>query len=478
MKRRMNWQPNAVLCFVRARLRRRLFVWFAMTIVLTAIMASAVMATLGGGAATWTREMDRTRAFIGDAFAHAWSDPVARAELAVTIQKDFDVSIRLRDAHGTELVSAGPACSGTVREAPVLRDGQRLGTVAICADRFRTEPWKAGLIILVVGCCFWAAAGKVARRLSHPIAEIARVASEIGAGNLDARVKISRHHHGELGIVACSMNDMAQRIEAQIGGQRKLLASVSHELRTPLARIRLLTELGREQTKDPPSADGDRPSVESPPSRGQQAAKTFDELDREVMEMDALVGDLLASSRMDFQVSSKRSIDVVEAAGRALDRAGEDPAKLVVEAAPPALQADATLLARALANLIENAKKHGGGLDTLRIERRNGHVVLSAEDHGEGFHDDERERVFEPFFKRGDGGNLGLGLALVKRIAEAHQGSAFAENRLGGGARVGIELPVVAKDRDRRVASRRRCNETRLRLSPPARCLTRSKICG
>jgi signal transduction histidine kinase len=135
-------------------------------------------------------------------------------------------------------------------------------------------------------------------------------------------------------------------------------------------------------------------------------------------------------------------VALVRRAGRALDRAGEDPAKLVVEADPPALQADATLLARALANLIENAKKHGGGLETLRIERKNGHVVLSAEDHGEGFHDGEKERVFEPFFKRGDGGNLGLGLALVKRIAEAHQGSAFAENRTEGGARVGIELPV------------------------------------
>jgi two-component system OmpR family sensor kinase len=443
MKRRMNWQPNAVLCFVRARLRRRLFVWFAMTIVMTAIMASAVMVTIGGGTASWTKEMDRTRTFISDAFAHAWSDPVARAELAVTIQKDFDVSVRLRDEHGTELVAVGPACSGSGHDAPVVRDGHRVGTVSICSDRFRTAPWKAALIIFVVGCCFWAAAGKVARRLSHPIAEIARVASEIGSGNLDARVKISRHHHGELGIVACAMNDMAQRIEAQIGGQRKLLASVSHELRTPLARIRLLTEMGREQTKDPPSAEGDqRPSIEGPLSRGQRAAKTFDELDREVMEMDALVGDLLASSRMDFQVSSKRSIDVVEAAGRALDRAGEDPAKLVVETTPPALQADATLLARALANLIENAKKHGGGLDALRIERRNGHVVLSAEDHGTGFVDDERERVFEPFFKRGDGGNLGLGLALVKRIAEAHQGSVFAENRTEGGARVGIELPV------------------------------------
>ena len=240
---------------------------------------------------------------------------------------------------------------------------------------------------------------------------------------------------------------MAEKIEAHVSEQRQLLAQVSHELRTPLARIRLLTELGREK----------------------HDAKTFDELDREVMEIDALVGDLLASSRIDFQVLSQRPVDVVEAAGRALERAGEDPAKLVVEVAdlrdsdpehgsggavldPPApvtaadvdveVRADATLLARALANLIDNAKKHGGGLEVLRVGRRNGHLSIAAEDQGSGFVDGEEARVFEPFFKRGEAGSLGLGLSLVKRIAESHQGVAFAENRPGGGARVGIELPL------------------------------------
>src|SRR6185436_630488 len=115
---------------------------------------------------------------------------------------------------------------------------------------------------------------------------------------------------GEAAELAVTMNDMAARIERHLSEQRELLATVSHELRTPLARIRLLTELSR---------------------GGAPTDKTLDDLDREVMEMDALVGDLLASSRMDFAVLSRRPLDAIETAARALERAGADPAALVVE---------------------------------------------------------------------------------------------------------------------------------------------------
>jgi two-component system, OmpR family, sensor kinase len=241
-----------------------------------------------------------------------------------------------------------------------------------------------------------------------------------------------RHHHfGEAAALAATMNDMAARVQRHLSEQRELLAAVSHEMRTPLARIRLLTEL----------------------ARGQGASdKTLDDLDREVMEMDALVGDLLASSRMDFAALSKRPLDAVETASRALERAGADPAALVVEredgddasGAELRVDADATLLGRALANLLDNANKHGGGVESLRVKRGNGHVHFEVEDHGDGFGVGEEARIFEPFYRRGENGSLGLGLALVKRIAEAHGGRAYAENREGGGARVGVELPAGA----------------------------------
>ncbi|HEY4121308.1 MAG TPA: HAMP domain-containing sensor histidine kinase [Byssovorax sp.] len=438
-------RQNPAVCYVRARLRRKLFAWFALTILLSGIAVGCAMSWGDGGRLSFMRDVEHARGFLGDRFADVWSDAPSRDAFAATIQRDFNVTVRVRDASGGDLAAFGPACEGPNFDVPVTSRaavGERLGTVSICAERYSSHPWRIALPVGIAWLVLWAAANVIAKKLARPIGEVARVASEIGAGNLGARVKVGHHHHGEIALLACTINHMAEKIEAHVSEQRQLLAQVSHELRTPLARIRLLTELGRER----------------------HDAKTFDELDREVMEIDALVGDLLASSRIDFQVLSQRPVDVVEAAGRALERAGEDPAKLVVEVAdlrdsdpaagvdPAApvtaadvdveVRADATLLARALANLIDNARKHGGGLEVLRVGRRNGRLSIAAEDQGSGFVDGEEARVFEPFFKRGEAGSLGLGLSLVKRIAESHQGAAFAENRPGGGARVGIELPL------------------------------------
>ena len=109
-------------------------------------------------------------------------------------------------------------------------------------------------------------------------------------------------------------------------------------------------------------------------------------------------------------------------------------------------EGDPTLLARALANLIANATKHGGGVTALRVAARApGVIAFEVEDGGRGFAAGEEARVFEAF-RRGsgeggsDGAGLGLGLALVARIAKAHGGAATAGNREGGGARVGFTV--------------------------------------
>ena len=163
-----------------------------------------------------------------------------------------------------------------------------------------------------------------------------------------------------MAVLSSAFNDMAGRLERQLTEQRELLAAVSHELRTPLARIRLLVE-----------RSGVRPRVDARP-----APATLDDIEREAIEIDTLVGELLASARLEFQAVTRKPLEAGEVARRALERAGEEAGKLA--AAPAALPfvADPTLIARALANLIDNARKHGGGLDgiAVRARRRHGRV--------------------------------------------------------------------------------------------------------
>ena len=154
------------------------------------------------------------------------------------------------------------------------------------------------------------------------------------------------------------------------------------------------------------------------------------QLEREVTEIDALVSDLLASSRVDFTALTRTDLDAIEVAKNALERAGVDASRLEVSGGPSKFSGDATLVARAVSNLLENAKRHAGGVEILRVESQPGVVTFIVEDGGPGFAPGDEQRVFEPFYKRG--------LALVKKIAEAHDGRVFAENREKGGARVGV----------------------------------------
>jgi signal transduction histidine kinase len=221
------------------------------------------------------------------------------------------------------------------------------------------------------------------------------------------------------------MNDMVARLEAQLQDHKQLLASVSHELRTPLGHMRLLIEMGREAPN----------------------TKTLDEMEREIVELDALAGQLLASSRLDFGIVEKSTHDVTELAQRALERAGCALALLHVHGGPATVRVDATLVLRALANLLENARSHAGGPTALHVTVEPTRVSFVVDDNGPGLPVDAAH-IFEPFYRRpsttSEQGALGLGLALVKRVALAHAPSGgvvvIAENRAEGGARVGFAV--------------------------------------
>jgi len=362
-------------CYVRARLQRRLFLWFGVAILLSGLSFSAVFAAFSAGNGLgFSREMTRMRGYVGNRFGEVWDDPRARAELARAMSRELEISVVLTDARGAHVETFGKPCERSWFEAPAMRGGQKLGVVTICAERPHPfGPLRHLAPLFAASVILWGLSGMVARRLSRPLEHLAQVASEIGHGRFGARARMGRHGHGEVVVLAEAMNEMAARIERQMSDQRELLAAVSHELRTPLGRIRLLTELAR---------------------GGGDVEKKLDELDREVTEIDALVGDLLASSRLDFTALDKQRLDPVDMGKRALERAGIDEDKLVVVGEPAAIEADPTLCARALANLLDNAKKHGGGVVALRVEAGPARVSFDVEDAGRGL--EHRLAVLHP----------------------------------------------------------------------------------
>ena len=408
---------------LRHRLQKRIFWWFGAAIMASALTAGAIFTFSSGG--NWQAHYLRVVRFAGAEFAERWDDPVARAALARKAAEGLAINLALEDAAGQPLERFGAEpCTSARSSIPVERAGARIGTISFCMAAPHA-PSTAGWLLPLFAAAFvlWGAAAKIAWRLVRPLGDLVRVTQEIGQGNLAARASLDCRTPDEVGVLAEAVNDMAGRIERQLSDMRALQASVSHELRTPLGHLRILVELAREKGADP---------------------KIMGEIESEAMEIDALVGALLAQSKLDFALVSKRRLEAQDLARRALERAGLPPTLAEGPVEPRGFEGDPTLIARALANLIDNAVRHAGGLERLVIDAEGDRISFAAEDRGSGFSPGEESKAFEPFHRSGDTGNLGLGLALVRRVAEAHGGGVFAENRRDGGARVGIWVPSAA----------------------------------
>jgi len=269
---------------------------------------------------------------------------------------------------------------------------------------------------IVVAIALSMISGWVAWRLTRPLLMVVRAARDIGDGKLDTRLEAPRR--GEMRVLASAINDMASRIETQIKDQRQLLAAVSHELRTPLGHMRVLIETARDH----------------------HDLKALDELDREVLTLDDLVGRLLASSRLEFGNLDRRSTDLGELVTDVATSAGLAPEQIEAIGDVRA-GVDPTLIRRAVANLLDNARVHGGGAVNVRVQRRGAQIAIEVDDKGPGVTADRRADAFRAFVPS-SGGGLGLGLALVSRIAVAHDGGAWIDDRPGGGARVGFTVGI------------------------------------
>ncbi len=414
-------------------LHQHLFAWLALTILSTVAVSGVVLNVLQPVRGPFDLMHGRVAELTSRQFAGRWHDERARDALARDLAETFGASITLRGADGRLLLRAGPeSCRGPRHELDITQSGQgsaRLGRVEACLEGLRRFRPASALIVLGSVCLvLWTAAALLARRITRPLSLLIDTTREIGGGNLSARVRLGRHQHGELRLLAESVNDMAARIERQMKDQRELLAAVSHEVRSPLARLRLCAEILR---ADPANSGA------------------LDSIELEVVELDGLVGQLLASSRLDFETLSKQEVQLGDLFRQVLSRHQLPSSSLDDQSRGAVARVDATLIARALDNLLDNAIRHGGSVATCRLRpwaaAGGNELVFEVRDAGAGFDEHILPNVFEAFYrgpgKVGDApGSLGLGLALVRRIALAHGGRAWAENVPGGGALVAFSV--------------------------------------
>ena len=292
------------------------------------------------------------------------------------------------------------------------------------------------LLLMSLGLVAW----PVARGLTHRLHELEATTQAFAAGDLEVRASLRRDPESgdEVDQLAGAFNDMAERIEALITGQRSLLANVSHELRTPLARMRVLLELLEEKT------EGD--VFRSDPDFARLRKGLF-EMGSDVGEMDQLVGDLLTSGRLELGKSIHPSpVDLRRLCDDAAAKVG---AGVTVPDTAPKLEGDGLLLGRLLSNLLANARRAcpSGQIDIHVREDAHG-LLIAVEDEGPGVVPERREEIFEAFTRLDqarsrDAGGVGLGLYLSRQIAKAHGGSLVCLGRSDGrsGARFELRLP-------------------------------------
>lgn len=296
--------------------------------------------------------------------------------------------------------------------------GVVLATGVLVGIKLEADTWRWWQLVLALGFV-WGGSGAIAWSLTRPLVLVMHAARDIGDGKLGTRIPIHHRDHGEITEIADAINEMAGRIEQQITDQRQLLAAVSHELRTPLGHMRVLIETARD--------------THSPTS--------LEELEREVIVLDELVGKLLAQSRLEFGNLETRLMELGPLVTDVATAAGVAP-EAIEAIGDTRVRVDPTLIRRAIANLVDNARTHGKGVHAVRVERRGPQVIVEVDDCGPGVSAERRADAFRAFVPS-SGGGLGLGLALVSRIAVAHGGGAWIHDRPGGGARVGFSVAAI-----------------------------------
>jgi signal transduction histidine kinase len=303
----------------------------------------------------------------------------------------------------------GPARGGAVVVAASTHDlDQTLASL-------HAFVFVTGLVAALLGAL---AVAVLMRRALDPLRRLAAAASEIERTG-DPRQRLPQSEStDEVGQLAGTLNAMLASLERARERERRFLADASHELRTPLTALR-----------------GNVSYV----TRHGATPEVVADLERDAERLARLADDLLVLSREESAASPPA--EIVDVAALAQDVGAGEGDIDVVAPSPVTVHGDRAALERALENLVQNGRKYGpaGGRITVSVVSSDGRALVTVSDEGVGLQPYEAEQAFRRFWRgRRDGNGSGLGLPIVRAIAERHGGRAYVE-----GARFTIELPAL-----------------------------------
>lgn len=307
------------------------------------------------------------------------------------------------------------------------------------AFQFSWEPLALRLlIVLLVGGLFCYA---LAKYLTTPLQKLRLATNELAEGKLGARVtKNLANRRDEIGQLGRDFNGMAERLEALVLAQQRLLGDISHELRSPLARLGVALGLARQRS-------------------GAEIKSQLDRIERESDNLNEMISQLLTLTRLESGTDGRKKTDVDLAA---LVREVAEDADFEARSTNRTVQLTKIdkcsiigveeLLRSAVENVVRNAVKYTpeGTAVEISLHKQNGSAdnfaVINVRDRGRGVPEDALERIFRPFYRTEDardrqsGGGTGLGLAITERAVRLHGGSVKAMNAPDGGFSVELKL--------------------------------------
>lgn len=330
-------------------------------------------------------------------------------------------------------LTVGRSGGGAVQVARSLAENDRL-----------LESLRNQVIVLVFAVSIaaaavgWLIAWQLTRRLTRLTGAAEQVA---GTGRLDVDVPSSGGD--EAGRLAAAFKSMLSALAQSRSDQQRLVQDAGHELRTPLTSLRTNVSVLRRHADLGPD----------------ELSRLLDDLDGETRELTDLVNELVELATGSRDDEPEEAVALAPLAERVAERARRRSGREVVVSADAAVVVGrAAALERALSNLVDNAAKFDdGGVEPIEISvsTGSGTVAVRVSDRGPGVGAEDLPHLFDRFYRATDARSRpgsGLGLAIVKAVADQHGGTVVAENRPGGGAVIGFDVPIGGPISDRAAA--------------------------